>query len=162
MKRKRRHYLTGIEALNYHGNDWHLTSIDLNYEYPEEVRTWAGDFGVTKEKNREVANPIRAFLDYLFYVLRYMKHVPVIRFDDLVFSEEKEKEISKQIERLLIPVLTTEEKWLLEKWKKYNKGGEYEFINFKQTESKTEGRRKRKIGFDVNDFRNYLGKAFNL
>lgn len=61
----RKHYLTGIEALNYHGADWHSFACDFNREYPKEVREWAGDYGVVEEKEREVADTVIAFLDYL-------------------------------------------------------------------------------------------------
>jgi len=156
------HYLTGIEALNYHGYDWHSFCCDFNREYPEEVRTWAGDYGVVNEKNREIANPIRAFLDYLFFNFRFNERVPERRFEDLLFSEEEEKELANQIEKLLVPVLTKREKWLFGKWKQFNEGGDYEFVNFKLFRDKAWQERIKKTGFDFNSFRKAIRKAFNF
>lgn len=120
------HYLTGIEALNYHGADWHSFAYDFNREYPEEVRNWAGDFGVVREKDREVANPVRAFLDYLFYEIRFKRKVPVNRVGYFNFTDEEEREIEEKVETLLKPALKGEELELFKRWLRYNKGGDYE------------------------------------
>ena len=119
-------YLTGMHALNRHGIDWHSSALDFSFEYPEEVRKWAGDWGVVRENGREVADPVRAFLDFLFYEIRYRKAVPCDRVEDLGFSPEQEREIAGKVEELLEPVLTEREREILKKWKRYNEGGRYE------------------------------------
>ena len=40
-------------------------------------------------------------LDYLFYEIRFEKRVPVRRVSDLNFSDEEERKIEKQVEKLL-------------------------------------------------------------
>ncbi|NIA12400.1 MAG: hypothetical protein GWP10_22465 [Nitrospiraceae bacterium] len=89
-------YLTGLEALNYHGCDWHSFAYDFNNQYPKEIREWTGDYGVEKQGNREIANPVRAYLDYLLYEIRFRKIVPSYRLTDLAFSDEEEREIKKK------------------------------------------------------------------
>jgi len=119
-------YLTGMEALNYHGCDWHSFAYDFSHQYPKEVRNWADDYGVEKEENREIANSVRAFLDYLFYDIRFRKIVPSYRLTDLAFSDEEERKIMEKVKEILEPILTEEEKELIRKWKQYNAGGDYE------------------------------------
>ncbi|WP_022846761.1 hypothetical protein [Desulfurobacterium sp. TC5-1] len=156
------HYLTGIEALNYHGADWHSFAYDFNRRYPEEVRTWAEDYGIIKEENREVANPVRAFLDYLFYNIRFRKRVPVKRISDLNFSDKEEKEIKQKLRELLEPALKEEELELLKKWERYNRGEHYELARIRLLEREAWKRRTKKAQRNVRDFKEAVRKAFNL
>ena len=159
----RKHYLTGIEALNYHGADWHSFACDFNREYPKEVREWAGDYGVVEEKNREVADTVRAFLDYLFYEIRFEERVPTRRVSDLNFSDEEEREIEEQVEKLLKPALRTEqEREILRRWISYNQGGEYEPIRFKLLDREPWRKRAKKVQDNARRFREALRKAVDL
>jgi len=155
-------YLTGMEALNYHGCDWHSFAYDFSRQYPKEVREWAGDWGVERKENREIANPVRAFLDYLFYDIRFRKIVPSYRLTDLAFSDEEEKEIMEKVKEFLEPVLTEEEKKLLEKWKQYNAGGNYEPAHRTLYEREAWKRRFKKTGSNAGNLKERIRKAFNL
>jgi hypothetical protein len=119
-----RKYITGIEALNLHRYDWHTTYIDSNkIYYLNLLREWCS-YGIKKS----VANPIRAFLDIIFYSIHYKKRVPNHKIDYFLFNEDEEKEILNLIETILKPKLSSEEKELLNKWIDYNNGDSYEFV----------------------------------
>jgi len=122
-------YVTGIEALNYHGADWHSVYFDYTKVYPDEIRTWCGDYGIVRKEDREIANPVRAFLDYILYLIKYKNIVPTKRIQDLNFSDDEENDIKEAIERYLEPYLRKNEEdyELFLKWKKYNDGGIYEY-----------------------------------
>lgn len=159
---KEKHYLTGLEALNYHGADWHSFAYDFNRNYPPEVRKWCGNYGVVEEENREIANPVRAFLDYLFYNIKYRKRVPTKRIEDLLFSEKEEKEIKRMIENNLKKYLKGKDKEILELWIKYNNGGDYEFTNIRLLKRKAWRERRKKTKFNLKSFEEGLRQAFNL
>ena len=154
-------YLTGLEALNYHGCDWHSFAYDLSNQYPKEVREWAGNYGVEKHWNREIANPVRAYLDYLLYEIRFRKIVPSYRLSDLAFSDEEERKITEKVKKLLEPTLI-EEKKLLRKWERYNAGGEYEPAHRTLYERKAWKRRFKKAGDNAESLKERIRKAFNL
>ena len=157
-----KHYLTGLEALNYHGTDWHSFAFDFNREYPELIRKWCGDYGVEEKDGREIANPVRAFLDYLLYKIKFEKKVPLKRVRDLAFSEEEEKEIEKMVEEKLKPFLKDKDREILEKWIEYNNGGEYEFTDIRLLKRKAWRERRKKTKFDLESFRKDIRQAFNL
>ncbi|WP_457568888.1 hypothetical protein [Desulfurobacterium sp.] len=157
-----KHYLTDLEALNYHGYDWHSFAFRKKRNYPEEVRKWAGDFGVINEGNREVANPVRAFLDHLFYTIRFMGLVPTYRVEDLLFSEKEEREILQKVDEILEPILNKKERELLRKWKMFNSGERYEPDRKPIIERKTWKRRFGKNRDDEEDFRDRIRKAFGF
>jgi transcriptional regulator with XRE-family HTH domain len=116
-------YLTSIQALNYHHYDWHKGAVDYNRQYPSEVREWS-DWGI----DNFVANPIRAYLDYLYYNIKFQRRVPNMKIDMFLFDDKEVKEIEEKIQTLLKPVLEDgEEMDLLEQFIKYQKGGEYDF-----------------------------------
>ena len=125
-------YITNIQALNYHNYDWHKLSVNNNRQYPEEVKTWC-DWGI--ENN--IANPIRAYLDYLYYNIKFKKRVPNMKIDMFLFDSKEEREIEEKIETLLKPALTTKEELeLLTLFKKYLRGGKYDFRSKSYTERK--------------------------
>jgi len=155
-------YLTDLEALNYHGYDWHSFAFEKERKYPREVREWAGDYGIEKRGEREIASPIRAFLDHLFYTIRFMKLVPTYRIEDLLFSDEEEKEILQKVEELLEPVLNDEERELLHRWKRFNAGGNYEPVNRLLSQREAWREKFRKNRSNGGDFRERLRKAFGL
>ena len=127
-----KNYLTGIQALNYHHYDWHKESVDRNRQYPDAVRIWS-DWGI--ENN--IANPIRAYLDYLYYNIAFQKRVPNMKIDMFLFDDEEEKEIEDKIETLLKPVLTDkEERELLRLFKDYSRGGKYDVRSKSYTQRK--------------------------
>ncbi len=131
--RKHKHYLTGIPALNHHHYDWHKGSVDYSRQYPNEVKTWC-DWGI--EDN--IANPIRAYLDYLFYNIKFERRVPNMRINMFLFDDQEEQEILEKIETLLKPALSDyEELELLVLYKDYLKGGKYDFRSKSYTENKT-------------------------
>ena len=158
----RKHYLTGLEALNYHGVDWHSFAFDFNREYPKLIRNWCGDYGIEENKDGEVANPVRAFLDYLLYEIRFEKRVPVKRVSDLAFSDEEEKEIEKLVKEKLKKFLKGKEREILEKWIHYNEGGEYEFTNVRLLKRKAWRERRKKSKFDFKGFRKAFREVFIL
>ena len=120
---KEKHYLTGIPALNLHHYDWHKGSVDYNHKYPSLVKTWC-DWGI--ENN--IANPIRAYLDYLFYNIKFERRVPNMRIDMFLFNDQEEQEILEKIETLLKPALSDDEELeLMVLYKDYLKGGKYDF-----------------------------------
>jgi hypothetical protein len=155
-------YLTDLEALNYHGYDWHSHAFKKGREYPEEVRGWAGDYGVEVRGDTEVASPVRAFLDHLFYTIRFLKTVPTYRTKELLFSEEEEREILKKVKELLEPALNKEERELLKKWIAFNAGGAYEPVHKSLLEREAWKRRFGKGRSTKEDFRRRLGKAFDF
>ena len=159
-----KHYLTGMEALNYHGADWHSFAYDFNCKYPEEVRKWAGNYGIVEKDGKEIANPVRAFLDYLFYTIRFKGIVPTRRVSDLNFSDDEEREIEEKVEKLLKPALKGEELEILERWERYNRGGHYEptHVRLLEREAWKRWRERRKAQFNVRDFKEAVRKAFNL
>jgi len=131
---KYKHYLTGIPALNHHYYDWHKCSMDYSRQFPDEVKSWCG-WGI--ENN--IANPIRAYLDYLFYNIKFERRVPNMRIDMFLFNDNEEKEIEEKIETMLKPALIDDEELeLLELFKGYLYGGKYDF------RSKTYAKRKSK------------------
>jgi len=155
-------YLTDLEALNYHGCDWHSHTFKEIKEYPKEVREWAGNYGVERRGNLEVASPVRAFLDHIFYTIRFLKAVPTYRTKELLLTEEEEREVLKKVKELLEPVLRKEERELLKKWKEFNAGGAYEPVRKSLLEREAW---KRRFGKDRNaeeDFRERLRKAFGI
>jgi len=156
----KKHYLTGLEALNYHGIDWHSFAFDFNMEYPELVRNWCGDYGIEKKEDREIANPVRAFLDYLLYEIKFEKRIPIKRVSDLAFSDEEEKEIAKQVKEKLKRFLKDKEREILEKWIHYNEGGEYEFTNVRLLKRKAWKERRKKTKFNFRNFRESFRKIF--
>ncbi len=116
-------YLTGIEALNHHHYDWHKGSVNYNRKYPSSVKKWC-DWGI--ENN--IANPIRAYLDYLYYNIKFERRVPNMRIDMFLFDDQEEQEILEKIETLLKPALTDDEELeLLALYKGYLYGGKYDF-----------------------------------
>jgi tRNA nucleotidyltransferase/poly(A) polymerase len=155
-------YLTGMEALNYHGCDWHSFAYDFSRQYPKEVREWAGDWGVERKEDKEIANPVRAYLDYLFHSIRFLKEVPSYRVSDLAFSDEEEKQIMEKVKELLEPVFKGEEKELFEKWKRYNAGGEYEPARRTLYEREAWKRRFKKTGSNAEDLKERIRKAFDF
>ncbi len=137
--RKYKHYLTGIPALNHHYYDWHQGSVDYSRHYPDEVKTWC-DWGI--EDN--IANPIRAYLDYLFYNIKFERRVPNMRIDMFLFDDQEEQEILEKIETLLKPALLDDEELkLLALYKDYLKGGKYDFRSKSYTESNAYRKRVR-------------------
>ena len=131
--RKHKHYLTGIPALNHHHYDWHKCSVDFSRQFPDEVKSWC-DWGI--EDN--IANPIRAYLDYLFYNIKFERRVPNMRINMFLFDDQEEREILEKIETLLKPALSDDEELeLLELFKDYLKGGKYDFRSKSYTENKT-------------------------
>lgn len=125
-------YLTGIESLNHHHYDWHKGSVDYSRRYPDEVKTWC-DWGIKDN----IANPIRAYLDYLFYNIEFERRVPNMRIDMFLFDDQEEQEILEKIETLLKPALTEDEELeLLALYKDYLKGGKYDFRSKSYTKRK--------------------------
>ncbi len=116
-----KNYLTAIQALNHHHYDWHKTSVDRTRRYPTGVRSWT-DWGI--EEN--IANPIRAYLDYLYYNIRFQERVPNMTIEMFLFDEKEKHEIETKIETLLRPVLTDKERELLGMFEKYSKGAKYD------------------------------------
>ncbi len=159
---RKMHYITGLEALNYHGADWHSFAFDFNREYPPLIRDWCGDYGIKKEKDEEVANPVRAFLDYLLYEIKFEKRVPIKRVSDLAFSDEEEREILEQVEKKLKNFLKGKDREILEKWIRYNSGGDYEFTNIRLLKRKAWRKRRKKTKFNLKDFRENVRKTFDL
>ncbi len=157
-----KYYLTDLEALNYHGYDWHSFAFRKKRIYPEEVRKWAGDYGVIDEKDMEIAKPVRAFLDHLFYTIRFKRLVPSYRVQDLLFSQKEEKEILNKVDKLLEPILNEEERNLLRKWKEFNSGGPYEHTYKLLVESEAWKRRFGKSRSDEDDFKSRIRKAFGF
>jgi len=130
--KKYKYYLTGIPALNYHHYDWHKGSVDNSQQFPDEVKSWC-DWGI--EDN--IANPIRAYLDYLFYNIKFERRVPNMRIDMFLFDYNEAKEIEEKIKTLLKPALTDDEELeLLALYKDYLIGGEYDFRSKSYTEKK--------------------------
>jgi len=115
-------YLTSIEALNYHKYDWHSSSIDYSYKYPKEIKEWS-NYGI----DNNIANPIRAYLDYLYYNIKFLKRVPNMKINMFLFSEDEEKKILYLINTLLKRKLNSKELELLNLYKNYLKGGKYDF-----------------------------------
>ncbi len=131
---KEKQYLTGSPALNHHRYDWHKCSADYSRQFPDEVKSWC-DWGI--ENN--IANPIRAYLDYLFYNIKFERRVPNMCIDMFLFNDNEEKEIKEKIETMLKPALTDDEELeLLALYKNYLNGGKYDF------RSKTYAKRKAK------------------
>ncbi len=155
-------YLTDLEALNYHGYDWHSFAFREEKTYPKEVREWAGDYGIERKGEMEIASPVRAFLDHLFYTIRFLKLVPTYRVEDLLFSEDKEREILQKVEELLEPILAEEERELLYRWKRFNSGGRYEPVCKLFSQREAWKRRFGKIGSNGEDFRERIRKAFGF
>ena len=125
-------YITGIVALNYHHYDWHKCSVDMSRRYPDKVRSWC-DWGI--ENN--IANPIRAYLDYLYYNIKFERRVPNMRIDMFLFDDQEEQEILEKIETLLKPALTDDEEIeLLALYKDYLQGGKYDFRSKSYAERK--------------------------
>jgi hypothetical protein len=134
-------YITGIQALNYHGYDWHRSYFDFNksvYKNDKELMEWC-DYGI--ENN--IANPYRAFLDYLYHNIHFKKRVPNHRIEMFLFTDEEEKELLRLIDKYLLPILDKEEMELFELWKKYNNGGKYENRSRKKTLREIRRRTKR-------------------
>ena len=128
-------YITGIQALNYHHYDWHSSYFHFKqsiYENSDELKKWLGDFGI----NNNIANPYRAFLDYLYNSIHFLKIVPNYRINMFLFDENESKKLLQMIENYLRPKLNKEELILLEKWKIYNNGGKYEFNNSRAIQRK--------------------------
>jgi len=134
---KYKHYLTGIPALNHHHYDWHKCSVDYSRRFPDEVKTWC-DWGIKDN----IANPIRAYLDYLFYNIKFERRVPNMRINMFLFDDHEEQEILEKIETLLKPALTDDEELeILALYKDYLKGGKYDFRSKSYTERKSYQRR---------------------
>ena len=128
-------YITGIQALNYHFYDWHTSYFNFDeaiYENADELREWLGEFGI----ENDIANPYRAFLDYLYNYIHFTKAVPNYRIEMLLFDDKETQILLDMIDKYLKPKLNEEELKLLEKWKIYNNGGEYDFTSPKSTERK--------------------------
>ncbi len=110
-------YITGVDALRYHGYDWHPAKVKED-RYPENVREWS-DFGI--EGN--IASPIRAFLDILYHYIVNLNILPPVRLEEYVFTEEEEREVLEKANSLLRKVLKGGEQIrLLEEWFDYNAG----------------------------------------
>ena len=124
-------YFTGIASINHYGCDWHRTTVDYNCVFPKEVRNWT-DYGIYGNK----ANPIRAYLDYLYYNIKFLGRVPNMKIDMFGFSEQQEREIKEKIESLLKPALS-EELELFKLYKQYLNGGKYDFRSKSYIERKT-------------------------
>jgi len=134
---KYKHYLTGIPALNHHHYDWHKGRVDYSRRFPDKVKTWC-DWGI--ENN--IANPIRAYLDYLFYNIKFERRVPNMRIDMFLFDDQEEQEILEKIDTLLKPALSDDEELeLLALYKDYLKGGKYDFMSKSYIERKSYLRR---------------------
>jgi len=130
--KEKSNYLTSIQALNYHHYDWHKGSVDYDRVYPKEVKEW-NNWGI--EGN--IANPIRAYLDYLYYNIKFQKRVPNMKIDMFLFDESEAKEIKEKIESMLKPALKSKEELeLLELYKRYLKGGKYDFRSKTYTQRK--------------------------
>ena len=125
-------YLTAIQALNYHHYDWHKGSVNYDRRYPGELKEWSswviGD---------NIANPIRAYLDYLYYNIKFQKRVPNMKIDMFLFDDSEAKEIEEKIETMLKPTLTAKEELeILSLYRKYLKGGKYDFRSKTYTQRK--------------------------
>ncbi len=96
------------------------------------MREWLGDFGVQDG----IANPYRAFLDYLYHNIHFLKRVPNHRIDMFLFDDKEKRELLDYIEEHLTPKLNREELILLNKWKDYNDGKKYDFTSKKSAERK--------------------------
>ncbi len=128
-------YITGIQALNYHRYDWHGSCFDYTksvYENAKELREWLGDF----EIQDGIASSYRAFLDYLYHNIHFLKRVPNHTIDMFLFDGKEKIKLLDYIEKYLKPKLNREELILLNKWKDYNNGGEYDFTSKKSTNRK--------------------------
>lgn len=110
-------YITGIDALRYHGYDWHLAKVRED-RYPQNVKEWS-DFGI--EGN--IASPVRAFLDILYHYIVNLSILPPVRLEEYTFTEKEEQEVIEKANSLLREALTDNEKLkLLEEWFDYNEG----------------------------------------
>jgi len=108
-------YITGIDALRYHGYDWHIAKIRED-RYPENVRGWS-DFGI--EGN--IASPIRAFLDILYHYIVNLGILPPVKTEEFTFTEEEEQDITEKANGLLREALTSKEQIrLFEEWPEHN------------------------------------------
>jgi len=149
---KYKHYLTGIPALNLHHYDWHKCSANYSRQFPDEVKNWC-NWGI--EDN--IANPIRAYLDYLFFNIKFERRVPNMRIDMFLFNDDEAKEIEEKIETMLKPALSNnEELELLELFKNYLHGGKYDFKSKSYTENKAY---QRKVQSYLDD-RSYFNGSF--
>jgi len=140
----RKSYLTGIEALNFHHYDWHKSGMDYTYKYPEGVRKWS-NLGI--ENN--IANPIRAYLDYLYYNIKFLKRVPNMKIEMFLFDTDEKEEILAKIDTDLTPILTAEEKEILKKFKEYLKGGDYDPSSKLTARRKAKRQRAKALGTDA-------------
>jgi len=114
-------YITGIQALNYHRYDWHGSCFDYTksvYGNVKELKEWLGDFGVQDG----IASPYRAFLDYLYHNIHFLKRVPNHRIDMFLFDDKEKIKLLDYIEKYLKPKLNGKELILLDKWRDYNDG----------------------------------------
>ena len=127
-------YFTGIASINHYGCDWHRTTVDYNCVFPKEIRSWT-NYGICGNK----ANPIRAYLDYLYYNIKFLGRVPNMKIDMFGFSEQQERKIKEKIESLLKPALSDnkEKLELFKLYKQYLNGGKYDFRSKSYAERKT-------------------------
>lgn len=149
-------YITGIQALNYHRYDWHGSCFDYTksvYGNAKELREWLGDF----EIQAGIASPYRAFLDYLYHNIHFLKRVPNHRIDMFLFDNEEKIKLLDYIEKYLKPKLNEKELILLDKWRNYNDGKKYDFTSKKSTNRKIRREKKKSHKYDEINLAKIIG-----